>query len=261
VGVEATKLFHDAQNLLSRIVAEKHFTAKAVIAFWPANAVGDSIEVYSDEQRSRVIAQYHCLRQQLEKPSNQFNHCLADFIAPRDSGRIDYVGGFAVTSGHGVEQLAAGFKALHDDYSAIMAQALGDRLAEALAELMHKRARDLCGFGRGENLSMPEMLREKYRGIRPAPGYPACPDHTEKPTLFSLLDASAATGITLTESCAMHPASSVSGLYFNHPDAKYFAVGKVGRDQVEDYAPRKAMPVPEVERWLGPYLDYRPAQA
>ena len=258
VGSEATKLFADAQALLSRIVAEKRFTAKAVIAFWPANAVGDSIEVYADAQRSRVLEQFHCLRQQLEKPSNQFNHSLADYVAPLSSGRLDYVGGFAVTAGHGVDQLAGEFKAAHDDYSAIMAQALGDRLAEALAELMHKRAREFCGFGRNENLPMTDIIREKYRGIRPAPGYPACPEHTEKRTLFTLLDASAATGITLTESCAMSPASSVSGLYFNHPDSKYFAVGKVGRDQVEDYAARKAMPVTEVERWLGPYLDYVP---
>jgi 5-methyltetrahydrofolate--homocysteine methyltransferase len=259
VGVEATKLFGDAQALLKRIVAEKRFTAKAVLGFWPANAVGDSIELYADENRSRVIGHFHCLRQQLEKPANQFNHSLADFVAPRDSGRLDYVGGFAVTSGHGVDQMAAEFKAAHDDYSAIMAQALGDRLAEALAELIHKRARDYSGFGRTENLSMPEMIREKYRGIRPAPGYPACPDHTEKPGLFALLNATASTGITLTESCAMSPASSVSGMYFNHPDSKYFAVGRIGRDQVEDYAARKGMPVPEVERWLGPYLDYRPA--
>jgi 5-methyltetrahydrofolate--homocysteine methyltransferase len=258
VGVEATKLFDDAQRLLERIVAEKRFTANAVIAFWPANAVGDSIEIYADVQRSRVLGQFHHLRQQNEKPANQFNHCLSDYIAPRDSGRIDYLGGFAVTSGHGVEQMATEFKAAHDDYSAIMAQALGDRLAEALAELMHKRARDFCGFGRTENLTSHEILREKYRGIRPAPGYPACPDHTEKPVLFSMLDATTATGITLTESCAMHPASSVSGFYFNHPEAKYFAVGKIGRDQVEDYARRKNMPVPDVERWLGPYLDYRP---
>jgi 5-methyltetrahydrofolate--homocysteine methyltransferase len=255
VGTEATKLFADAQKLLARIVAEKRYVAKAVIAFWPANAVGDSIEVYADEQRSRVIARFHHLRQQLEKPADQFNHCLADFVAPRESGRIDYVGGFAVTAGHGVEEFAQQFRAAHDDYSAIMAQALGDRLAEALAELMHKRARDFCGFGRTENLSMPEIIREKYRGIRPAPGYPACPDHTEKPPLFQLLDATRATGITLTESCAMHPASSVSGFYFNHPDSKYFAVGKIRRDQVEDYAARKQMAVPEVEKWLGPYLE------
>ncbi len=259
VGTEATKLFADAQKLLGRIVAERRFTAKAVLAFWPANAVGDSIELYADAQRSRVIGHFHGLRQQLEKPPGQFNHCLADFVAPRESGRIDYVGGFAVTAGHGVEELALEFKAKHDDYSAIMAQALGDRLAEAFAELMHKRARDFSGFGRSENLSMPDIIRERYRGIRPAPGYPACPDHTEKRELFRLLDAPAATGITLTESCAMAPASSVSGLYFNHPDAKYFAVGKIGRDQIADYAARKQMAVPEAEKWLGPYLDYNPA--
>ncbi len=259
VGVEATKLFADAQKLLARIVAEKRYTAKAVIAFWPANSVGDSIELYADEARSRLIGHFHHLRQQLEKPAGQFNHCLADYIAPRNSGRLDYVGGFAVTAGHGVEQLAAEFKAVHDDYSAIMAQALGDRLAEALAELMHKRVRDFSGYGKAENLAMKDIIREKYRGIRPAPGYPACPDHTEKPTLFALLDATAATGITLTESCAMSPASSVSGMYFNHPDSKYFAVGKLGKDQIEDYAARKKMSLAEAEKWLGPYLDYNPA--
>jgi 5-methyltetrahydrofolate--homocysteine methyltransferase len=258
VGVEATKLFADAQKLLRRIVDERIYTARAVIGFWPANSVGDSIEVYADESRSRTIGRFHHLRQQLEKPADQFNHCLADYIAPKESGRIDFVGGFAVTTGHGVEQFAADFRAAHDDYSAIMAQALGDRLAEALAELMHKRAREACGYGRTENLAMPDIIREKYRGIRPAPGYPACPDHTEKPPLFTLLEAERATGITLTESCAMHPASSVSGFYFNHPDSKYFAVGKLGRDQVEDYAARKAMPIAEVEKWLGPYLDYSP---
>jgi 5-methyltetrahydrofolate--homocysteine methyltransferase len=256
VGTEATKLFADAQKLLGRIVAEKLYTAKAVIAFWPANAVGDSVEIYADESRARVVQTFHFLRQQLEKPADQFNHCLADYIAPRDSNRIDFLGGFAVTAGHGVEKLAAEFRAKHDDYSAIMAQALGDRLAEALAELMHKRVRDFCGYGRGENLTMPEIIREKYRGIRPAPGYPACPDHTEKPPLFRLLDATAATGITLTESCAMHPASSVSGFYFNHPDSKYFAVGKLGKDQIADYAARKNIAVAEAEKWLGPYLDY-----
>jgi 5-methyltetrahydrofolate--homocysteine methyltransferase len=256
VGAEATKLFNDAQVLLNRIVAEKRFTAKAVIGFWPANAVGDDIEIYSDEKRGRVLTTFHTLRQQLEKPADQFNHALADYVAPKDSGRIDYLGGFAVTAGHGVEQLALEFKAKHDDYSAIMAQALGDRLAEAMAEKFHKHAREACGFGRTENLSYQDLIREKYRGIRPAPGYPACPDHTEKPLLFSLLQAEAATGITLTESCAMHPASSVSGMYFNHPESKYFGVGKLGRDQVEEYAQRKGLSLAETEKWLGPYLDY-----
>jgi 5-methyltetrahydrofolate--homocysteine methyltransferase len=230
-----------------------------VIGYWPANAVGDDIEIYSDEQRSRVLTTFHTLRQQLEKPADQFNHALSDFIAPKDSGRIDYMGGFAVTAGHGVEALAAEFRAKHDDYSAIMAQALGDRLAEAMAEMFHKRAREACGYGKTENLSYQDLIREKYRGIRPAPGYPACPDHTEKPILFKLLEAEAATGIQLTESCAMTPASSVSGWYFNHPDSKYFGVGKVGRDQVEEYAQRKGMTQAEAERWLGPYLDYDPS--
>ncbi len=258
VGVEATKLLADAHKLLDQIVAEKRFTAKGVIGFWPCHAVGDDIEVYAGEASREVITRFHTLRQQLEKPADQFNHALADYIAPKDSGHLDYIGGFAVTAGHGVEDFAASFRARHDDYSAIMAQALGDRLAEALAELMHKKARDFCGFGRRENLTVAEMIREKYRGVRPAPGYPACPDHTEKPILFELLGAEAATGIRLTESCAMHPASSVSGWYFNHPDSKYFGVGKIGKDQIQDYARRRGWPVTEAEKWLGPYLDYEP---
>jgi len=256
VGEEATKLYAEAQAMLQRIVAEKRYTARAVIGFWPANAVGDSVEVYADESRSKVLKTFHFLRQQNAKPAGQFNHCLADFIAPKDSGRIDYLGGFAVTAGHGVEEFAAGFRAKHDDYNAILAQALGDRLAEALAELMHKRARDFCGYGKTENLEMKDIIREKYRGIRPAPGYPACPDHTEKPPLFDLLNATEATGIVLTESNAMFPASSVSGHYFNHPEAKYFAVGKLAPDQIEDYAARKGIPMTEAEKWLAPYLDY-----
>ena len=258
VGDEAKKLFADAQKLLARIVSENLFTARAVIGFWPANSVGDDIEIYADESRSRVLTTFHQLRQQLDKPADQFNHCLADYIAPRDSGRIDYLGGFAVTAGHGVEQLVLDFKKSNDDYSAIIAQALSDRLAEALAEFMHKRARDFCGFGQTENLSMEDIIRERYRGIRPAPGYPACPDHTEKPILFDLLHATAATGISLTESCAMTPPSSVSGWYFNHPDSKYFGVGKLGKDQVTDYAARKGQTLAEAERWLSPYLDYTP---
>ena len=258
VGEEATKLLEDAKRLLSRIVAERSFTARAVIGFWPCNAVGDDVEVYADEERSSVAAKFHMLRQQLDKPEGQFDDCLADFIAPRGSGRLDYIGGFAVTAGHGVEKLAASFRSASDDYSAIMAQALGDRLAEAMAEMFHKRAREACGFGRTENLSHADLIREKYRGIRPAPGYPACPDHTEKPILFGLLGAERAAGITLTESCAMAPASSVSGWYLNHPESKYFGVGKLGRDQVEEYAARKDWTVAEAEKWLGPYLDYNP---
>ncbi|QYM79483.1 methionine synthase [Horticoccus luteus] len=258
VGAEATKLFAEGKALLQRIIAEQRYTAKAVLGFWPCNAIGDDVELYTDTARTEVLATFHQLRQQMEKPADRFNHCLADYIAPKDSGRLDYLGGFAVTAGHGVEAFAAEFRAAHDDYSAIMAQALGDRLAEAMAEMMHKKARAFCGFGKTENLEMKDLLREKYRGVRPAPGYPACPDHTEKPTLFALLNATATTGIHLTESCAMHPASSVSGWYFNHPEAKYFGVGKIGHDQVEDYARRKGQSVAEVERWLGPYLDYDP---
>ncbi len=259
VGPEATKLLADGQQLLARIVQERRFTAKAVIGYWPCNAVGDDVEVYADEARSSVLTTFHMLRQQQEKPADQFNHCLADYLAPRASGRIDYLGGFAVTAGHGVDAFAAEFRAVSDDYNAIMSQALGDRLAEAMAELFHKRAREACGFGRTENLSPADLIRERYRGIRPAPGYPACPDHTEKPLLFQLMGAEAATGISLTESCAMSPASSVSGWYINHQDSKYFGVGKVGRDQVDDYARRKGWPVPEAEKWLGPYLDYDPS--
>ncbi|HEY0864649.1 MAG TPA: methionine synthase [Lacunisphaera sp.] len=258
VGEEATKLYGEAQAMLKRIIDEKRYTAKAVIGFWPANSVGDSVEVYADESRSKILKTFHFLRQQNEKPAGQFNHCLADFIAPKDSGRIDYLGGFAVTAGHGVEAFANEFRAKHDDFNAILAQALGDRLAEALAELMHKKAREFSGYGKTENLEMKDIIREKYRGIRPAPGYPACPDHTEKPPLFDLLNATAHTGITLTESNAMHPPSSVSGMYFNHPDSKYFAVGKLAKDQVEDYTLRKDQWLEVSERWLAPYLDYEP---
>ncbi len=258
VGTEASKLYEDAQQMLARVITERQLTARTVVGFWPCNAVGDDIEVYTDEGRSRVAAVFPQLRQQLEKPADQHNHCLADYIAPKECGRLDYLGGFAVTAGREVDALAAEFRARHDDYSAIMLQALADRLAEAMAEMFHKRARELCGFGRDENLSHQDLIRERYRGIRPAPGYPACPDHTAKPVLFGLLGAEAATGITLTESCAMHPGPSVSGWYFNHPEAKYFAVGKVGRDQVEDYARRKGWPAAQAEKWLGPYLDYEP---
>ena len=266
VGEEATKLYTEAQAMLRRIIAEKRYTAKAVIGFWPANSVGDSVEVYdpvtlseangSSSASRKILKTFHFLRQQNEKPAGQFNHCLADFIAPKSSGRIDYLGGFAVTAGHGVEEFAAEFRAKHDDFNAILAQALGDRLAEALAELMHKKAREYSGYGKTENLEMKDIIREKYRGIRPAPGYPACPDHQAKPPLFELLGAQTLTGITLTESNAMHPASSVSGWYFNHPESKYFATGKLMKDQVEDYASRMEMPVAQAEKWLAPYLDY-----
>ncbi|MBM3852913.1 MAG: methionine synthase, partial [Verrucomicrobia bacterium] len=261
VGAEATRLFGDAQRLLARIIAEELTTPRAVLGFWAAQAVGDSVELYADESRREIVARFPFLRQQLEKPAGQANLCLADYVAPREAGRADFVGGFAVTAGPGLERLAADFREQHDDYSAILAQALADRLAEALAELMHKRAREFCGFGRAENLTLSDLLREKYRGIRPAPGYPACPDHTAKRTLFALLQAGPNAGLRLTESGAMLPASSVAGFYFNHPEAKYFAVGKLGRDQVEDYAARQGWPLAEAEKWLAPYLDYETGAA
>ncbi len=256
VGEEATKLFADAQALLQRIVDEKRFSPRAVMGFFPANAVGDSVEVYADASRNRILDTFHFLRQQNDKPAGQFNHCLADYIAPRHTGRLDFLGGFAVTAGPEVETWSAEFKAAGDDYNAIMVQALGDRIAEAMAELCHKKARDFAGYGQDENLSMEEIIREKYRSIRPAPGYPACPDHTQKPQLWQLMDVEAATGIALTESCAMTPGSSVSGFYFHHPESKYFAVGKLGKDQVSDFATRSGRDLADAERWLGPYLDY-----
>ena len=258
IGAQATELHKDAIKVLEKIVAEKRFRIRGVCAFWPANSVGDDVELYADADRSSVIGKFHMLRQQSKKPEAQPNYSLADFIAPLDSGRIDYIGGFAVTAGPEVGTYAESFEAQHDDYTALLVKALGDRFAEAAAEWLHKQGRDLLGFGLTENLSTEEIIREKYRGIRPAAGYPACPDHTEKWELFRLLDATKHTGITLTESLAMNPASSVSGLYFASPESRYFAVGKLGRDQIEDYAKRKGMSVAEVEKWLGPYLQYDP---
>jgi 5-methyltetrahydrofolate--homocysteine methyltransferase len=258
IGTEARSLFDDAQVLLKRIVDEKLFRARAVTAFWPANRVGDDIELYTSPDRAEVLSTLYCLRQQADKPKGQPNFSLADFVAPKESGRVDYVGGFACTAGPEVHDLARHFEEKHDDYSALIVKALGDRFAEAFAERLHKWARDQWEFGLTENLTSEEIIREKYRGIRPAPGYPACPDHTEKWELFKLLDATNHTGISLTESLAMFPASSVSGLYFAHPEAKYFAVGKLDRDQIHDYATRKNMEPTEAERWLRPYLNYDP---
>jgi 5-methyltetrahydrofolate--homocysteine methyltransferase len=255
VGEEAKKLFADAQELLEKIVKEKAFKASGVYGFFPANSVGDDIEIYKDTDRSGVITTFHMLRQQMVKKDKP-NYSLADFVAPKDSGRIDYVGGFVVTAGHGADEYAKLFEDQHDDYNGIMAKALADRLAEAFAEYLHKRVRDEWGFGENEGLSTDDYIRERYRGIRPAGGYPASPDHTEKITLFDLLDATKASGTVLTESCAMHPGASVSGLYFAHPESRYFAVGKCNRDQIEAYAERKGRPVEEVERWLAPNLAY-----
>lgn len=228
------------------------------MAFFPANSEGDDILLYEDDSRQKIRARLHALRQQAARTDGQPNRCLADFVAPVSSGKKDYVGAFAVTAGHGVEEWARELEKKHDDYQAILLKALADRCAEAFAEKMHELARQAWGFGRAEKLSPEDLIDEKYRGIRPAAGYPACPDHTEKRGLMALLEAEKTTGIQLTESCAMTPASSVSGLYFGHPEARYFAVGAIGRDQVEDYARRKGMALPEAEKWLQPNLGYAP---
>jgi 5-methyltetrahydrofolate--homocysteine methyltransferase len=258
-GEEARKLFADAQKLLDEIVSKKLIQPKAVYGFFPANRVGDDVELYTDESRTKVLTTFHFLRQQIEKGDGTSNFSLADFIAPK--GSPDFIGGFAVTSGHNLKELVEKLKADHDDYNAIMAEALADRLAEAFAEFLHKRAREEWGFGKVENLRPEDLIEEKYRGIRPAAGYPACPDHTEKGILWKLLDVEKNAGIKLTESFAMWPGSSVSGLYFAHPHSKYFAVGKLGRDQLLDYHLRKGLTLQEVERWLGPWLNYDPAKA
>jgi 5-methyltetrahydrofolate--homocysteine methyltransferase len=300
-GVEATRLFNDAQKLIDEIIAKKLIRARGVYGIFPANRVGDSIELYSDESRTQVLTTYHMLRQQMEKTDGSPNYSLADFIAPKADGAVaqppspvsvqqapplveasgseqagapvlpttgggagattnaplrDYLGCFAVTTGIGLEELVKGCKAAHDDYNAIMAGALADRLAEAFAEYLHQRVRHEWGFGKTENLTREQLIAEEYRGIRPAGGYPASPDHSEKRSLWRLLDVEAKIGIQLTGSCAMWPGSSVSGLYFAHPESKYFAVGKLGRDQVEDLAQRKRLSVTEAEKWLGPWLNY-----
>jgi len=258
LGTEASKLFEDALRLLRDIVDKRSFQPKAVIGFFPANSDGADILIYSDESRKKVRTTFHTLRQQAAKADDKPNQALSDFIAPKDSGRADYLGGFALTTGPEVEELARSFEKQLDDYNAILVKAIGDRLAEALAEYMHKQVRDEWGYGRTENLKLDDLVSEKYRGIRPAPGYPAQPDHTEKPILFELLDAEKRSGIKLTESNSMYPASSVSGMYYAHPESRYFAVGKIDRDQVEDYAGRKKMSVSDVERWLSPVLGYDP---
>lgn len=257
VGAQATELFADAQELLKRLVDEKLLTASAVVGFWPAARVGDDdIAVYADESRGEPIATLHHMRQQGEKPKGKPNNSLADFIAPADSGLEDYIGGFCVTTGHGVDELAAEFDAQHDDYNSIMVRALADRLAESFAEHLHRLVRkELWGFDTDESLSNKDLIRERYQGIRPAPGYPACPDHTEKTTLFELLDATNAAGVSLSENYAMSPASSVSGFYYAHPESSYFAVGKIGRDQLESISQRKGMDVEAMERWLRPNLE------
>jgi len=260
VGESARSLFADAQAMLEKIITEGWLQAKAVIGLFPANSVFDDIEIYSDDGRTIVSTVLHHLRQQNEKPPGRPNQCLADFVAPRDSGIKDYIGAFAVTTGLRIDAKLKEFAEAHDDYDAIMLKALADRLAEALAESMHKRVRtEFWGYAADEQLGNEQLIKEQYQGIRPAAGYPACPDHTEKTALFELLQATTHTGIALTESMAMLPAASVSGFYFAHPDSHYFAVGKINRDQVEDYAGRKGMDIKEVERWLAPNLGYEPA--
>jgi 5-methyltetrahydrofolate--homocysteine methyltransferase len=277
-GEQARKIFADANVLMDQMIAEKTIQARAVYGFFPANSVGDDVIVWTDETRTVERTRLHFLRQQVEKTGNDAANayrCLADYIAPVGAKvtelgstgstsspqagsplAADHIGAFAVTTGYGLDEFVKHCKADLDDYNAIMAEAVADRLAEAFAEFLHAKARREWGFGKGEMLTPEDLIEEKYRGIRPAPGYPACPDHTEKGTLWELLDVETAAGIKLTESFAMWPGSSVSGWYFGHPDARYFAVGKLGRDQMNEYAERKGVPVQEVERWLGPWLNY-----
>jgi 5-methyltetrahydrofolate--homocysteine methyltransferase len=282
VGQEARKLFNDAQSLLQEIIDGKLLTAKAALGFFPANALGDDIILHDFEEKVQEVpcekhgvhthasytiqrkdetsdstAWLHHLRQQGQKSASLPNRCLSDFVAPLATGETDFVGAFAVTTGIGIESLLAKYEAQHDDYNSIMVKALADRLAEAFAELMHERVRrEYWGYAAEESLSNEELISEKYQGIRPAPGYPACPDHTEKKRLFELLDAEKQIGIQLTESYAMYPASAVSGFYFSHPESTYFGLGKISKDQVVDYAARKGMPLEEMERWLSPVLTY-----
>ena len=264
IGSQARELFDDATELLDHIIADSSLTARGVFGFWPASSIGDDVALYTNETRQEKLATFYFLRQQMPKPAGQPNYCLADFVAPKNSQLStlnsqpsDYLGGFAVSI-HGADELAKTFSSAHDDYNAIMAKALADRLAEAFAEYLHQQARITWGFGSTEQLSHDDLLREKYRGIRPAAGYPACPDHIEKKTLFDLLKAEKNAGIKLTESFAMHPGASVSGLYFSHPEAKYFGVGQIGKDQVVDYAARRSESVAAVEKRLAANLAYEP---
>jgi 5-methyltetrahydrofolate--homocysteine methyltransferase len=262
VGDAARKLFAEAQEMLDKIVRSGWVTAHGVLGIYPAAQVaGEDIEIYRDEARQERLMSWHNLRQQNQKPTGRANLCLADFIAPRDSGVRDWVGAFAVGAG-GIEQRVADFEAQHDDYNAIMLKVLADRLAEAFAERLHERVRrEFWGYAADEQLSKVQLISEAYRGIRPAPGYPACPDHTAKGDLFRLLDAEHSADMRLTESFAMLPTAAVSGFYLSHPDATYFAVGKIGRDQVSDFARRAAMSLADAQKWLAPYLDYEPEAA
>jgi 5-methyltetrahydrofolate--homocysteine methyltransferase len=258
-GAQARQIHTEANALLDKIIAEKLITARGVYGLFPANAVGDDVELYTDSTRTKVLKRFHFLRQQANREGSEPCRSLVDFIAPKETGLPDHIGAFAVTSGICLKELCDSFRAKNDDYNAIMAEAIADRLAEAFAECLHKRVREEWGYGCKEGLSNADLIEEKYRGIRPAAGYPACPDHTEKGPLWQLLDVQKNTGMLITESFAMWPGSSVSGLYFAHPESRYFSLGKIDRDQVTDYAQRKGMTVAEVERWLGPNLNYDPA--
>jgi len=259
VGEAARSLKADADAMLEKIISEKWLTARAVIGFWPANSNGDDVQIYGTDGKNAHIADVHFLRQQMSKSSKRANMCLADFVAPADSGVTDWIGGFAVTAGIGAEERAKAFEDANDDYSSIMLKALADRFAEAFAEHMHERVRkEFWGYAAEESLENAQLIAEAYDGIRPAPGYPACPDHTEKRTLFELLNAEDNAGMALTESFAMTPAASVSGYYFAHPESAYFGIGRIGPDQVADYAERKGMDLQETERWLAPNLGYTP---
>jgi 5-methyltetrahydrofolate--homocysteine methyltransferase len=259
-GVQARQIFTEANALLDVIIEKKLITARGVYGFFPASAVGDDVELYADDTRGQMLERFHFLRQQSNKEGDEPCRSLADFIAPKETGLPDHIGAFAVTSGIGLKELCDGFRAKHDDYNAIMAEAIADRLAEAFAECLHKRVRCEWSYGCEEGLSNADLIQEKYRGIRPAAGYPACPDHTEKGAIWRLLDVQANTGMLITESFAMWPGSSVSGLYFAHPESRYFSLGKIDRDQVADYHERKGISVAEVERWLGQNLNYDPAE-
>ena len=259
VGEAASNLYADARRMLKQLIAERWLKAQAVVGLFPANSVGDDVEVYTDETRTEVLTTLNFLRQQKGKPQGQPHECLADYVAPRSSGVADHIGAFAVTAGVGIEEHVARFERAHDDYSSIMLKALADRLAEAAAEHFHERTRrELWGYASQETLTNDQLIREEYRGIRPAPGYPACPDHREKAKLWRMLDVDRNAGIRLTESYAMYPTAAVSGWYFAHPDAHYYALGKIDKDQVEDYAKRREESLADAQRWLSPNLGYEP---
>jgi len=255
VGEEAKKLFHDATNMLKKLCEEGSLAAKGVVGIFPANRVGDDVEIYADDSRQNTIQVAHHLRQQTQKPKG-FNYCLSDYIAPKTSKKADYIGAFAVTAGIGEDELAQAYIDDGDDYNGIMVKAIADRLAEAFAEYLHAKVRkEIWGYAADEQLTNEDLIREKYQGIRPAPGYAACPEHTEKQVIWDLLDAENATGMQLTESYAMWPGAAVSGWYFSHPDARYFAVAQIQQDQLEDYAQRKGWSLEYAQKWLAPNLN------